>query len=246
MGIGTAIVITSGKGGTGKTSTAAGVAACLAAMGHRVLCLDGDVGLRNLDLTLGMTELAVMDFTDVIQGRCSLDRAAVEHPQIKNLFLLTAPVTLPAGIDETGMRRLLHQVREAFDYCVIDCPAGVDTGFRLATCAADRAIVVCNTDYAALRDGQAAVQRLQGLNIPLHLVVNRVKPKLLRKLRMDIDDAMDHTGLPLLGMVPEDETVPLAAARGISIITMSRKGAALAYYHIAKRITGQRVPLMRL
>lgn len=246
MSIGTAIVITSGKGGTGKTSTAAGVAACLAAMGHRVLCLDGDVGLRNLDLTLGMTELAVMDFTDVIQGRCSLDRAAVEHPQIKNLFLLTAPVTLPAGIDETGMRRLLREVREAFDYCVIDCPAGVDTGFRLATCAADRAIVVCNTDYAALRDGQAAVQRLQGLNIPLHLVVNRVKPKLLRKLRMDIDDAMDHTGLPLLGMVPEDETVPLAAARGISIIAMSRKGAALAYYHIAKRITGQRVPLMRL
>lgn len=245
MSIGTAIVVTSGKGGTGKTSTTGGVAACLAAMGHRVLCLDGDVGLRNLDLTLGMTDQALMDFTDVIQGRCSLDRASVEHPRIKNLFLLTAPVTLPAGVDETGMRRLMRQVRDKFDYCIIDCPAGVDAGFRLATCAADRAILVCNTDYAALRDGQAAVQRLRSLNIPIHLVVNRVKPKLLRKLRMDIDDAMDDTGLPLLGVVPEDETVTLAAARGISVITMARKGAAQAYYNIARRITGARVPVMR-
>ncbi len=246
MSIGTAIVITSGKGGTGKTSTAAGVAACLAAMGRRVLCLDGDIGLRNLDLTLGMTEQVVMDFTDVIQGRCSLSRAAVEHPKIKNLFLLTAPVTLPDGIGEDSMRALMRRIRSQFDYCIIDCPAGVGVGFRLATCAADRAIVVCNTDYASLRDGQAAVQRLRRLSMPVHLVVNRVKPRLLRKLRMDLDDAMDQTGLPLLGVVPEDETVTLAAARGLSIITVTRKGAAVAYYNIAKRITGQRTPLMRL
>lgn len=246
MSIGTAIVITSGKGGTGKTSTSGGIAACLAAMGHRVLCLDTDIGLRNLDLTLGMTEQALMDFTDVIQGRCTLERACAEHEKVKNLFLLTAPVTLPAGIDEDDMRRLMRQVRENFDYCIIDCPAGVGTGFNLATCAADRAIIVCNADYAALRDGQAAVQRLRSLNIPLHLVVNRVKPKLLKKLSMDIDDAMDNTGLPLLGLVPEDETVTLAAARGVSIITVARKGAAVAYYNIAKRITGVRTPLMKL
>jgi septum site-determining protein MinD len=246
MSIGTAIVITSGKGGTGKTSTAAGVSACLAAMGHRVLCLDADIGLRNLDLTLGMAELMLMDFTDVIQGRCSLERACVPHPEIQNLSLLTAPVTLPSEVDESDMRNLMRQVREKYDYCIIDCPAGVGVGFRLATCAADRAILVSNTDYAALRDGQAAVQRLRKLDIPLHLVVNRVRPRLLRKLRMDIDDAMDNTGLPLLGVVPEDEMVPLAAARGNSIITVSRRGAAQAYYRIAKRITGQRVPLKRL
>ena len=246
MSNGTAIVITSGKGGTGKTSTAGGVAACLAAMGHRVLCIDGDIGLRNLDLTLGMTDRALMDFTDVIQNRCSLERACVEHEKVKNLFLLTAPVTLPDEIDEGDMRQLLQQVRAQFDYCIIDCPAGVGIGFRLCTCGADRAIVVSNADHAALRDGQAAVQRLRGLNIPMHLVVNRVRPKLLRKLRMDIDDAMDNTGLPLIGMVPEDETVTLAAARGVSIITVARKGAAQAYYNIAKRITGQRTPLMRI
>ena len=152
MSIGTAIVITSGKGGTGKTSTAAGVAACLAAMGKRTLCIDADIGLRNLDLTLGMTDQALMDFTDVIQGRCSLEKAAAAHKGLQNLYLITAPVTLPAGVDEDGMRRLMRQVRETFDYCIIDCPAGVGTGFRLATCAADRAIVVCNADAAALRD----------------------------------------------------------------------------------------------
>lgn len=246
MSIGTAIVITSGKGGTGKTSAAAGIAACLAAMGHRTLCIDGDIGLRNLDLILGMTEDAVMDFTDVIQGRCSLEKAAVEHIGLRNLFLLTAPVLLPDEIDETAMRDLICQAKDLYDYCIIDCPAGVGIGFSLATCAADRAIVVCNADAAALRDGQAAVQKLQALDIPMHLVVNRVKPHLLRKLRLNIDDAMDQTGLPLLGMVPEDETVTLAAARGVSIITIARKGAAQAYYNIAKRITGQRVPLMRI
>lgn len=246
MSIGTAIVVTSGKGGTGKTSTAAGVAACLAAMGRRTLCLDGDIGLRNLDLVLGMTDLALMDFTDVIERRCSLERAAAEHPEVKGLFLLTAPVTLSDGVDEDGMRRLMRQVREKFDYCVIDCPAGVGLGFRLCACAADRAILVSSADNAALRDGQAAVQRLRRLDIPVHLVVNRVKPRLLRKLRLNIDDAMDLTGLPLLGLVPEDETVPLVAARGSSIITVARKGAAQAYYNIARRITGERVPLMRL
>lgn len=246
MSIGTAIVITSGKGGTGKTSTAGGVASCLAAMGNKVLCLDCDVGLRNLDLTLGLTDLALMDFTDVIEGRCSLEKAAVESRDIKNLFLLTAPVTLPDSVDENGMLRLMRDIRADYDYCIIDCPAGVGTGFRLATCAADRAILVSNPDFAALRDGQAAVQRLRQLDIPIHLVVNRLRPRLLRKLRMDVDDAMDNTGLPLIGVVPEDERVPLSAARGTPVIQTTRRGAALAYYHIAQRITGQRVPLMRI
>lgn len=247
MSKGTAIVITSGKGGTGKTSTVGGVGACLAAMGHRVLCLDTDCGLRNLDLTLGMSDLALMDFTDVIEGRCSLERAAVEHPSLPNLFLLTAPVKLPDGIGAGEMKALMAQIREQYDYCLIDCPAGVGSGFDLATCAADRAIVVCSSDYAALRDGQAAVDRLlRRGGCTIHLVMNRVKPRLLKKLQMDIDDAMDQTGLPLLGVVPEDETVPLAAARGVCVIAAARRGAAVAYYNIAKRITGQRVPVMRI
>lgn len=136
----TAIVITSGKGGTGKTSITGGVASCLAALGHRVLCIDMDIGLRNLDLTLGLSDRALMDFTDVLCGRCTLERAAVPHPVIQGLFLLTAPVTLPeAPLSEAAMKELIHRAREGYDYILMDSPAGLGEGFRLACCAADRA-----------------------------------------------------------------------------------------------------------
>ena len=145
----TAIVITSGKGGTGKTSITGGVASCLAALGHRVLCIDMDIGLRNLDLTLGLSDRALMDFTDVLCGRCTLERAAVPHPVIQGLFLLTAPVTLPeAPLSEAAMKELIHRAREGYDYILMDSPAGLGEGFRLACCAADRAVVVSTTDEA--------------------------------------------------------------------------------------------------
>ena len=154
----TAIVITSGKGGTGKTSITGGVASCLAALGHRVLCIDMDIGLRNLDLTLGLSDRALMDFTDVLCGRCTLERAAVPHPVIQGLFLLTAPVTLPeAPLSEAAMKELIHQPRFCIEYILMDSPAGLGEGFRLACCAADRAVVVSTTDASALRDAQRTV-----------------------------------------------------------------------------------------
>ena len=243
--MGTAIVVTSGKGGTGKTSLTGGLASCLAALGRRVLCIDMDVGLRNLDITLGMTDRALMDFTDVIVGRCPLERAAAPHPQLVNLFLLTAPVNPSAGLDPARVSALLDQARAQFDYVLIDSPAGVGDGFRLAACGADRAIVVSTSDASSLRDAQRAVGEL---SLPtIHLVVNRVQPRLLRRLRATIDDAMDTAGLPLLGVVPEDEGVMLSANQGVPIILNTRgKGAALAYLNIAKRIEGLRVPIMRL
>ena len=245
--MGTAIVITSGKGGTGKTSLTAGVASCLAALGRRVLCLDGDIGLRNLDLALGMSDQALMDFTDVIAGRCPLELAVPEHPEIKNLHLLTAPVTPPSQpISPAEMRELITRLKARYDYCLIDCPAGIGSGFQLATCGADRAVVVSPTDASSLRDAQRTVAQLRGRVPQLHLVMNRVQPKLLRRLRTNIDDAMDAAGLPLLGIVPEDETVTLAANQGKPLILATAKGAALAYLNIARRLDGQRVPLMRI
>ena len=179
----TAIVITSGKGGTGKTSITGGVASCLAALGHRVLCIDMDIGLRNLDLTLGLSDRALMDFTDVLCGRCTLERAAVPHPVIQGLFLLTAPVTLPeAPLSEAAMKELIHRAREGYDYILMDSPAGLGEGFRLACCAADRAVVVSTTDASALRDAQRTVSVLRDRIPRIHLVVNRVQPRLLRRL----------------------------------------------------------------
>ncbi len=241
-----AIVVTSGKGGTGKTSLVGGAGSCLAALGQRVLCIDMDVGLRNLDITLGLTDAAVMDFTDVVSGRCPLARAAVEHPQISGLFLLTAPLTLEPDITPAKIRTLVAGAKEHFDVILLDCPAGLGRGFQLAVAAADRGIVVSTTDPSALRDAQRTVSTLTPQLPLLHLVMNRVEPKLVRKLHTNLDKAMDAAGLPLLGVVPEDHKVTLAAAAGKPLILTAHRGAALAYLNIAKRLMGQKVPLMMM
>lgn len=243
-----AIAVTSGKGGTGKTSTTSAVGSCLAALGCRVLCIDMDIGLRNLDLSLGMSDRALMDFTDVLQGRCSLERGAVEHPVIRDLFLLTAPISpTSAPIPVEAMQDLIEDAKRQFDYVLIDSPAGLGSGFRLATCGADRAIVVSTTDPSALRDAQRTVAALRPqLPDRIHLLMNRVQPKILKKLHITIDDAMDTAGLPLLGVVPDDQAIPLAAGQGQPLILYSHKNAAVAYLNIAKRLMGQNVPLMRI
>lgn len=240
------IAVTSGKGGTGKTSLVGAVGACLAALGHPTLCVDMDVGLRNLDLTLGLADRALMDFTDVVQGRCSLERAVVEHPDIPGLFLLTAPFSLPRDLEPEGVRAMLRQAGESYDYILLDAPAGLGEGFRLAVCGCDRAIVVSTNDASALRDAQRTVTELGRTVDTIHLVVNRVQPKLLKKLHATIDDAMDAAGLPLLGVVPEDSLVMLSANQGRPLILSSNKGAAMGYRNIALRIDGKKVPVMSI
>ncbi len=245
--MGTAIVITSGKGGTGKSSLTAGLGSCLAAMGKRVLCVDMDIGLRNLDLTLGMSDVALMDVSDVLEGRCPLSHAAAVHPKLEHLALLPAPVTPPrTPLRPEGMAALVAEAKERYDFCLIDSPAGLGSGFQLSICAADRAVVVSTTDPASLRAAQSAVGCLRRREIPIHLVVNRVTRAFLRKTHTNIDDAMDALGLPLLGIIPEDARIPLAASRGIPVIMTSRRGGARAYYNISRRILGERVPPMRI
>lgn len=241
-----AIVVTSGKGGTGKTSLTGGVSSCLAALGSKVLCIDMDIGLRNLDLALGMTDRALMDFTDVLEGRCSLQRAAARHPVIENLSLLTAPLALTTNISEERMKAFVREAKEQYDYILMDSPAGLGEGFTLAVCGADRALVVSNNDASALRDAQRVVTQLTKSLPHIHLVMNRVQPKLMKRLHTTIDDAMDAAGLPLIGVVPEDSQVLLSANSGTPIILASRKGAAIAYLNIARRLMGQKVPLMNL
>ena len=242
--MGTAVMVTSGKGGTGKPSLTAGAASCLAALGHRVLCIDLDIGLRNLDLVLGLSDRAVMDFSDVMDYRCSLLEGAVEQPDIRGLFLLTAPLS-PEGLDQERFCAVVDEAKEYFDFVFMDSPAGLGEGFQLARAAADRAIVVSAVDPAALRDAQRAVTELHDLP-QLHLVMNRVQPKLIAKLRTSIDSAMDAAGLPLLGVVPEDASVTMAAARGVPLVMAPDKGAAPAYLNISKLLLGQRVTLLRI
>ena len=246
--MGQVIAAVSGKGGTGKTSFTANVGMALAQLGHPTLCLDCDVGLRNLDILLALTDRAVMDFTDVMTGRCSLDEAAVRHPLQKNLFLLTAPSQIRGqDIDREKFQSIFPEIREKFDYCLVDAPAGLGTGFQLALSASDRAVVVTTTEESSLRDAQRTVMELHDMPAGcLHLVVNRCRKKLLRSLHQTIDDAIDMAGLPLLGVVPEDETMPLYAGREIPLLLSGNDCAAQAYRNIARRLDGQRVKLMRL
>lgn len=243
----TAIVITSGKGGTGKTSITGGVASCLAALGHRVLCIDMDIGLRNLDLTLGLSDRALMDFTDVLCGRCTLERAAVPHPVIQGLFLLTAPVTLPeAPLSEAAMKGADSPGQGGVRLHPDGFASRAGRGVPFGLLCGGPAVVVSTTDASALRDAQRTVSVLRNRIPRIHLVVNRVQPRLLRRLHTTIDDAMDAAGLPLLGIVPEDPQVMLCANQGQPLILRASRGAAVAYLNIAKRLLGQKAPLMKM
>ena len=159
--MGKIIAVASGKGGTGKTTFTANTALALAAMGQRVLCLDCDITLRNLDLALGLSDRALMDFSDVMEGRCTLDEAAVPHEKYPSLFLLTAPMAdRPLTLSVTGIQNLARAIREKFDWCLIDAPAGLGQGFQMAACMADQVIVITTTDVSAMRDAQRTAAEL--------------------------------------------------------------------------------------
>ncbi len=247
--MGQVIAVISGKGGTGKTSLTAGVASCLAAEGQKVLCIDCDMGLRNLDLSLGLADEATVAFTDVMDGLYTLEDA-VTHPRIPGLDLLTAPVTkLPEDVDQEAFGRLLEEARTQYDWCLIDAPAGVGVGFQLATRYADELVVVAVADPASMRDAARAADLIElqdRPDRPMRLVVNRVSRRMYRKLRATVDDVMDGVGLPLLGIVPDDVSVTLAAAASEPLILYTSRGAAVACLHIARRLCGRRAALLRL
>lgn len=234
----------SGKGGTGKTTLCAAVAGALAKAGRRVLCIDLDVGLRNLDIPLGMRDEASVSFADVMEGRCALTQSP-EHPLLPGLRLLTAPVAIwPEDIDELRFFDLLAQAKEAFDWVLLDAPAGIGTGFRLAVRRASRAIVVTQADPACLRDAERAGTLAKKLGPQwVRLAVNRVDAKLYRRLYTNVDDIMDTVGLPLLGLVPEAADVIIAASRGVPLCQVSSCLAAEASRNIARRLEGETVPL---
>lgn len=241
------VSVISGKGGTGKTSLCAGIAASLARSGAKVLCIDLDVGLRNLDIALGMADEAALPFTAVMRGETAVEQAT-PHPSQRQLYLLTAPVTERIeAVDAAAFGTLLQQARQIYDWVLIDAPAGLGCGFQLATAFADKAIVVTLADPASQRDAARTTDLLlERRDIPVRMAVNRVNPKLFAKLRETVDDVMDRVGLPLLGLVPEDASVVLAAANGMLLIDYGRQGASQACRNLAARLQGRRVPLMKL
>ncbi len=233
------IAVLSGKGGTGKTSVCAGIASALAQQGLKVLCIDCDVGLRNLDISLGMRDSGALSFQDVSDGSYSLHMAA-RHPDFPTLSFLTAPMNCAAGdIDEDSFLELLMEARKHFHYIFLDAPAGIEAGFRLAARYADRVILVTGPDPASVRDASRAAELLEQMGKKnVRLVVNRITKKMAKALGLTVDDIMDEAGLPLLGLVPEDGNMVLAAAFQKPLLKQTRKGAAAACKRIAKRIQG--------
>ena len=242
--MGELIAVLSGKGGTGKTSVCAGVAAALAQMGEDVLCIDCDVGLRNLDISLGMTDSGALSFREVYSGAYDLSQAAV-HPEFPKLRFLTAPVNCgPEEIDRAAFGELLRRAGSQFSYVFLDAPAGVDAGFRLCASFAHRTVLVTGSDPASIRDAARAGEVLELMGkTAVRLVVNRIQPKMFDTMGITVDDIMDRAGLPLLGIVPEDPNVTLAAAFQKNLLCYTKKGAAAACRRIAKRILGIPVPV---
>ena len=238
--MGELIAVLSGKGGTGKTSVCAGIATALAAANRRVLCIDCDVGLRNLDISLGLSDTASLSFLEVCRGTYPISQATA-HPLYPSLRFLTAPMTCGIdAIDPESFGELVHDARRIFDFILLDAPAGVDAGFRLAATHADRCIIVTGPSPAAIRDAQRTGDLLELMGKHnARLIVNRVDKKMISAMAVTIDDVMDGTGLPLLGVIPEDIQVTLAAAVGSPLLKYKpRCAAAKACRRIANRIQG--------
>lgn len=242
--MGEIIAILSGKGGTGKTSMCAGLSTALAHLGLSVLCIDCDVGLRNLDIALGLSDEPAISFQDVCSGEYDLSDATT-HPVYPTLQFLTAPVNGTSDqVDTEAFFKMLSKARKKYRYIFLDAPAGIEAGFNLAARYSDKVLVVTGPDPASIRDAgrTGEILELMGKH-DVRMIVNRINKKMFSAMDLTVDDVMDRAGLPLVGIVPEDENVVLAAAFDQPLLGYTRKGAAAACRRIAKRIQGHFVPV---
>ncbi len=238
-------VVTSGKGGAGKSTVTAGLGYALSRLSGRVLLIDADAGLRSLDLMLGIGGTAMYDLSDVFAGRCEPVRAIYPSPVCPNVFVLPAPVIRETMCSPAQLRRLCRGLAGHYDRVIIDCPAGLGRGFDTAVAAADRALVVTTPDTVCARDAQIVARLLDDRRIPSHLLINRLRPaKVMDGSMPDVDEIIDTAGIRLLGIVPEDEAVAVANANGRPLPADCH--AALCFANIARRFLGESVPLARL
>lgn len=247
--MGEVIVITSGKGGVGKTTTSANIGTALASMGNKVVLVDTDIGLRNLDVVLGLENRIVYDLVDVANGNCRLKQALIKDKRFENLVLLPAAQTKDkTAVSPEQMKSLCDVLKVDFDYVIIDCPAGIEQGFRNAIAGADSAIVVTTPEVAAVRDADRIVGLLEAAELRNpRLIINRLRPLMVKRGdMMDINDMIDILAIELLGVVPEDEIIVVSTNRGEPAALDMNSIAGQAYRNIAKRITGEDVPLLSL
>ena len=242
--MGEVIVITSGKGGVGKTTTTANLGAALAMQGKKVCLVDTDIGLRNLDVVMGLENRIVYDIVDVVEEKCKLRQALIKDKRFSELFLLPAAQTRDkSAVNEEQMKTLTNTLREEFDYILIDCPAGIEQGFKNAIAGANRAIVVTTAEISAIRDADRIIGLLESSEIKNpELIVNRLKPNMVRRGEMmDVDDIVDLLSIGLVGVVPDDEFVVTQTNKGEPVVQNRKAPSGKAYLEIARRVLGENI-----
>ena len=243
------IVITSGKGGVGKTTTTANIGAALALSGKKVVMIDTDIGLRNLDVIMGVENRIVYDLVDVTENKCPYPKALVRDKRFENLFLMPAAQSRDkSAVTTTQMKHLVKQMEESFDYILIDCPAGIEQGFENAVAAAKKAIVVAMPEVSSVRDADRIIGLLEKHDIKeIKLVINKLRPKMVKSGSMlSIEDMLDILAIDLLGVVPDDENIIVAANKGEYVASMDKSQAGQAYRNIARRLGGEEIELVKM
>jgi septum site-determining protein MinD len=243
------ITVSSGKGGVGKTTAVANIAVALAVNGAKVVCIDGDIGLRNLDVVMGLENRIVYDIVDVIEGRCKLRQAMIRDKHLTELYLIPAAQTRDkSAVSPSDMTRLCNELRKDADFILIDSPAGIERGFRNAIAPADRVLVITNPEISAVRDADRVIGILEAEEKrSTALIINRLNPSLVKQHDMlSAADVLDLLGIQLIGIVPEDEGVIVSSNRGVPVAQDLKSRAGQAFRNIAKRIKGENVPFMDL
>jgi septum site-determining protein MinD len=248
--MGEVIVVTSGKGGVGKTTTSANIGCGLAVSGKKVALVDADIGLRNLDVVMGLENRIVYDLVDVVEGKCKLKQALIKDKRYAGLYLLPAAQTRDKdAVSPEQMKKLCENLKEEeFDYIIIDCPAGIEQGFKNAIAGADRALVVTTPEVSAVRDADRIIGLLEAneLNNP-SLILNRVRTDMVEKNEMmSMDDVNEILAVDIIGVVPDDESVVIQTNKGEPAVTVETSRAGQAYRNITRRILGEEVPFMDL
>lgn len=247
--MGEAIVITSGKGGVGKTTTTANLGTSLALMEKKVCLIDTDIGLRNLDVVMGLENRIIYDIVDVIEERCKLQQALIRDKRFEHLTLLPAAQTSDkTSVTSEGMEKIIAELKMDYDYILIDCPAGIEQGFQNAIAAADRAIVVTTPEKSSVRDADRVIGLLEQKEMDRpSLVINRIRSHMIQKGDMlDIDDILQILAIDLIGIVIDDDDVIKASNNGEPVAFQPKSKASIAYRNIARRILGETVPLQAL
>lgn len=242
------IVITSGKGGVGKTTTSANVGTGLAILGKKVVLIDTDIGLRNLDVVMGLENRIVYNLVDVVEGNCRMKQALIKDKRYPNLFLLPSAQTRDkTSVNPGQMVKLVDDLREEFDYVLLDCPAGIEQGFQNAIAGADRALVVTTPEVSAIRDADRIIGLLEASGMKtIDLVVNRIRMDMVRRGdMMSLDDVMDILAIDIIGAVPDDEDIVISTNQGEPLVGIGTP-AGQAYMDICKRITAETVPLLNV